>query len=152
MSCLNMLSNEQQQVLYGGPTMGPRISFSSDFTHDSKHENSYREPPVSSDFEFSISGNSMISADEVFFKGKLLPLKESCGKITTLKDELLLEDEDEEGDVFSIIPKSYGRWKERLGLRRGQNHINNIGSNKGGEEILNLSPFSLQDKKGVVRS
>ncbi|KAK7400810.1 hypothetical protein VNO78_12117 [Psophocarpus tetragonolobus] len=100
-------------------TMDPRISFSYDFVVSQqaiKHENTYREDPVSSDFEFSVKNNSMISADEVFFQGMLLPLKsDQCSKKVTLRDELLVNDDYEE----PRLPKSSSRWKERLGLRRG---------------------------------
>ncbi|XP_047326696.1 uncharacterized protein LOC124930391 [Impatiens glandulifera] len=109
--------------------MAPRISFSADFINvPIKNEGGYREPPVSSDFEFSVSGYSMISADEVFCKGKLMPLKEeSCSKMSTstLRDELLVNDDDDEQnqDVLpKIIPRrnGVGGWRERLlGLKRG---------------------------------
>ncbi|CAI9769931.1 unnamed protein product [Fraxinus pennsylvanica] len=115
MACLNLVKNEQQQGLYN-----PRISFSSDFADPQpvmKQENSYREAPVSSDFEFSISNNTMISADELFFKGNLLPLKENCTKTTTLRDELLVDDDDYK-NVSPRLPKGTSLWKERLGLKR----------------------------------
>ncbi|XP_022640140.1 uncharacterized protein LOC106768081 [Vigna radiata var. radiata] len=100
--------------------MDPRISFSYDFVVSQqaiKHENIYTEDPVSSDFEFSVKNNSMISADEAFFQGMLLPLKSSdCSKKVTLRDELLANDDYEE--ELARIPKSSSRWKERLGLRR----------------------------------
>jgi len=99
--------------------MDPRISFSYDFVVSQqaiKHENIYREDPVSSDFEFSVKNNSMISADEVFFQGMLLPLKSDCSKKVTLRDELLANDDYEE--ELPRLPKSSSRWKERLGLRR----------------------------------
>ncbi|KAK2991509.1 hypothetical protein RJ640_016544 [Escallonia rubra] len=99
--------------------MGPRISFSNDFADTKqviKHESSYREAPVSSsDFEFSVSGFTPIAADELFSKGKLLPLKENCTKLT-LRDELLNDDEYE--DVLPRLPKNSGWWKEKLGLKR----------------------------------
>lgn len=125
MACLNMLSNEQQAGVCAA--MGPRISFSNDFA-DCQHpmmrqqDYSYKEAPVSSDnFEFSVSGYSMISADEVFCKGKLMPLKDrSCGKTTTLRDELLQANNDDDyGDLFPCrMPKGMSRWRERLGLKR----------------------------------
>ncbi|WVZ25966.1 hypothetical protein V8G54_004510 [Vigna mungo] len=100
--------------------MDPRISFSYDFVVSQqaiKHENIYTEDPVSSDFEFSVKNNSMISADEAFFQGMLLPLKSSdCSKKVTLRDELLANDDSEE--ELPRLPKSSSRWKERLGLRR----------------------------------
>ncbi|KAA8545883.1 hypothetical protein F0562_020666 [Nyssa sinensis] len=116
MACLNMFNNEQQGVC--NSNMGPRISFSNDFANTQQgimQESSYREAPVSSDFEFSVSGHSMNSADELFSKGKLLPLKENCSKMT-LRDELLVDDDDE--DALPRLPKASGWWKERLGLRR----------------------------------
>ena len=101
--------------------MDPRISFSNDFADAQlavKHENIYREAPVSSDFEFSVKNYSMISADEVFYQGMLLPLKSDCSKKMTLRDELLVNDDFEEA-LPPRLPKSSSRWKERLGLRRG---------------------------------
>ncbi|CAK8577509.1 unnamed protein product [Lathyrus sativus] len=96
--------------------MDPRISFSNDFVVSQqqavKHENIYREAPVSSDFEFSVKKYSMISADQVFFKGMLLPGNE-CSKKVTLRDELLNDDDSPKWS------KSLSRWKERLGLKRG---------------------------------
>ncbi|KAJ8572357.1 hypothetical protein K7X08_008868 [Anisodus acutangulus] len=98
--------------------MGPRISFSNDFadSHNTlRHEHGYKEAPVSSDFEFSVSGYKMIPADEVFFKGSFLPLRENSTKATTLKDELLADDDDYE-DIFPTIGKE--SWKERFGFKR----------------------------------
>ncbi|CAA2934612.1 Hypothetical predicted protein [Olea europaea subsp. europaea] len=117
MACLNLVKNEQQQGLYN-----PRISFSNDFADPQpvmKQGNSYREAPVSSDFEFSISNNTMISADELFSKGKLLPLKENCTKTTTLRDELLVGDDDDDYENASPrLAKGTSLWRERLGLKR----------------------------------
>ncbi|KAL5054039.1 hypothetical protein RYX36_034721 [Vicia faba] len=96
--------------------MDPRISFSNDFVVSQqqaiKHENIYREAPVSSNFEFSVKKHSMITADQVFFKGMLLPGNE-CSKKVTLRDELLNDDDSPKWS------KSLSRWKERLGLKRG---------------------------------
>ncbi|KAL0384202.1 UNVERIFIED_CONTAM: hypothetical protein Sradi_2814500 [Sesamum radiatum] len=120
MACLNVFNNEQHQGLYN--TMSPRISFSNDFAdplQPIKLENSYREAPVSSDFEFSVPNYTMISADELFFKGKMLPLRENCTKTTTLRDELLAGGDDYE-DVSPRLAKGANRWKERFGLRRSQ--------------------------------
>ncbi|KAK4377243.1 hypothetical protein RND71_003539 [Anisodus tanguticus] len=64
-------------------------------------------------------GYSMISADDLFCKGKLLPLRDNCTKTTTLKDELLVVDDDY-NDIF--IPRMgkglMKSWMERLGLNR----------------------------------
>ncbi|XP_022749168.1 uncharacterized protein LOC111298706 [Durio zibethinus] len=119
-----MFNNEHQQ----GLLMDPRISFSNDFAADPhqgiKHESNYREAPVSSDFEFSVKNFAMIPADEIFFKGMLLPLKDNNGteqgRKLTLRDTLLVDDDDDDDFEGShpTLPKGSGRWKERLGLKR----------------------------------
>ncbi|XP_058772797.1 uncharacterized protein LOC131646867 [Vicia villosa] len=113
--------------------MSPRISFSNDFVdlqqaikqeRGSKSNNSQQQP-VSSDFEFSVTNYSMMSADELFSKGRLLPYKDSKmqrGATTTLKQELLHNDDEYDG--FSLRPPK-GRWKGLLGLRKSH-----IGSKK----------------------
>ncbi|KAJ6385744.1 hypothetical protein OIU77_028841 [Salix suchowensis] len=86
-----------------------------------KYESSsYREAPVSTDFEFSVKNYSMIPADEIFFKGTMLPSKDNCINVNhlrkmTLRDELLVDDKY---DAFPA-PKISGWWKEKLGLKRG---------------------------------
>lgn len=113
--------------------MDPRVSFSIDFVDvqqamKMKREATYREAPVSSDFEFCVKNNAMISADEVFSQGKLVLHNNNKSKkltttsTTTLRDELLVSD-DLYDDVLPRVPKSLSRWKERLGLRKN-------GSNK----------------------
>ncbi|CAH1421086.1 unnamed protein product [Lactuca virosa] len=130
------------------PPISPRISFSHDFA-ESLHSRpqilkSTRDysAPVSSDFEFSVSNNSMMPADELFFKGRLLPFKDSAagsgiGQKTTLRDELLAgEDEDCNGggggggsSLFRPPKASSGtRWKGFLGLRKS--HIGSKRSDK----------------------
>ncbi|KAF9603879.1 hypothetical protein IFM89_038137 [Coptis chinensis] len=96
--------------------MSPRISFSNDFIDTQqtiKHEhNSSREVPVASEhFEFSVNRYTMMPADELFFKGALLPFKK-----TTLRDELLVD--HEEDDVSVRPPKVPTKWKEFLGLKK----------------------------------
>lgn len=85
----------------------------------------YRDAPVSSDFEFSVTNYSMMSADELFSQGRLLPLKESSNnqfQKTTLRDELMVEDDRD----FSLRPpKSSTKWKGFLGLKKSH-----IGSRK----------------------
>ncbi|KAL3515270.1 hypothetical protein ACH5RR_022172 [Cinchona calisaya] len=129
MACLNMFNNDQQGL---HATMGPRISFSNDFAdtqQPNKHDHSYREAPVSSDFEFTVSGNNMISADEVFFKGKILPSK------STIRDELLVE--DDYMDVSLRQTKGMSRWKERLGLKRSNtHHLRRKSADKNVSEVL----------------
>ncbi|KAK7307620.1 hypothetical protein VNO77_40850 [Canavalia gladiata] len=122
--------------------MSPRISFSNDFVdvqQAMKHQEqrgSRSDPALSSDFEFSVSNYSMMSADELFFKGRLLPYKDNCNNnnnnnqmqraTTTLKEELLIND-DHEYEDFSLRPPkgSSTRWKGLLGLRKSH-----IGSKK----------------------
>ena len=120
--------------------MDPRISFSNDFVdtqYASKYESNYREAPVSADFEFSIKNKSMIPADEIFFQGTLLPLKENCTttqmRKMTLRDELLVDDD---GLDQHVLPrestKSSGWWKERLGLKRSHNSSKKVDRNHHG--------------------
>lgn len=121
MACLNMFNNEQPGFC---SAMGPRISFSNDFA-DTKQAlkqeiNSYAEAPVSSDFEFSVPTYTMNPADELFFKGKLVPLKE---KVMTLRDELLVDDDEyEDNNLFPRLSKNSGWWKlDKLGgMKRNQ--------------------------------
>lgn len=123
MACLNMYNNDQQGYC---SVMGPRISFSNDFV-DAKQVtpkiNCYTEAPVSSDFEFSLPANPVNLTDEVSFKGQLSPSKENCNSIpktVTLRDELLVEDDDEE---FPRLSKNLGWWRiDKLGLKRNHNH------------------------------
>ncbi|KAJ6368541.1 hypothetical protein OIU78_001013 [Salix suchowensis] len=123
MACLNMFNSEQQSFYTS--SIHPRISFSSDFGDAQqaiKYESSYREAPVSTDFEFSVKNYSMIPADEIFFKGTMLPLKDNCTsnnqqRKMTLRDELLVDDEVKD-DGFPT-PKSSGWWKEKLRLKKG---------------------------------
>ncbi|CAM8944438.1 unnamed protein product [Rhodiola kirilowii] len=108
--------------------MSPRISFSNDFVESQQLRNSTREQiqapqPVSSDFEFSVASDSMMSADDLFCKGKLLPFKQSQLQraATTLRDELLHDDEDEHGILaaYSRPPKgSSTKWKGIWGLNK----------------------------------
>ncbi|KAK1256949.1 hypothetical protein QJS04_geneDACA017228 [Acorus gramineus] len=107
------------------PPMSPRISFSNDFGDGHQPIKIERRPSTlseaSTDFEFTVSGggnnNNMIAgADELFFKGRLLPNY----KVTTLRDELLCEEEEEvEEEKAMKPPKGSKRWRELLGLRRG---------------------------------
>ncbi|XP_075515636.1 uncharacterized protein LOC142550293 [Primulina tabacum] len=147
MACLEMYNQNPDQHHKGmsnPPPMSPRISFSNDFLESSSHSQShlrlgqshmrpaaaYRDAPVSSDFEFSVSNHSMMSADELFFKGRLLPFKENCGggnKTTTLRDEIQIEENDED---FSLRPpKNPTRWKGFLGLKKSH-----VGSKKSSDK------------------
>ena len=59
----------------------------------------------------------MIAADELFFKGRLLPLKEQSARRNTLKEELKNGGErDDTGLTFSPATTS-SRLPSRMGLR-----------------------------------
>ncbi|RWR90062.1 putative membrane-associated kinase regulator 1 -like protein [Cinnamomum micranthum f. kanehirae] len=121
MAWLDMFNPDNHQSLCG--QMSPRISFSNDFVdpdHMIKHERATSSAPISSDFEFSRTDYTMITAEEIFFKGRLLPLKENCTtqlQKMTLRDELLHRDGWED-DVSQRPPKAPTRWKELLGLKK----------------------------------
>ncbi|CAM8941617.1 unnamed protein product [Rhodiola kirilowii] len=115
--------------------MGPRISFSNDFADSQqavKIQNNYKEAPVSADFEFSVSNfntfsslNNNSAADEIFFMGKLLPLKE---RKMTLRDELLASDED----LIPQIPKGMTWWKDRFSMMRRSGNDQKKGERRDG--------------------
>ncbi|KAI4314960.1 hypothetical protein L6164_027815 [Bauhinia variegata] len=129
MACLVMYNSEHKS--HHCAPMSPRISFSSDFVDAQQviqQARSSRDAPVSSDFEFSVSNYSMMSADELFFKGRLLPFKDNCNNqiqrtTTTLREELLVNDEYQ--DFSQRPPKGSTKWKGFLGLRKSH-----IGSKK----------------------
>ncbi|KAM0975699.1 hypothetical protein FF1_018736 [Malus domestica] len=134
-ACLDMYNPSEHKFAppLPPPPMSPRISFSNDFAdaihHEIRREVAAAPPAVSSDFEFSVSNYSMMSADELFFKGRLLPFKDGCSSqtrrsTTTLRDELL-HGEDHDDDVSSSRPpkgSSSTRWKGLLG-RKSRSHI-----------------------------
>ncbi|CAD5181231.1 unnamed protein product [Musa acuminata subsp. malaccensis] len=118
MACINMVNSEHQGlrgVPAVPPPIGPRISFSSDFVVEPPAARN-PGPPPDPNFEFAVGGDSMIDADKLFFKGRLLPLKEShqCGpqRMTTLREELRASEEWERPLRGSI------KWKELLGLKK----------------------------------
>lgn len=132
MACIDTYNSDQPQ--YKGVPMSPRISFSNDFVDPnySTKQDATRGPrseaaaAASADFEFfsqssssSVVSFSMMSADELFFKGRLLPLKDAIFPKMTLRDELLMnEDEDDDG-VFVKPPKgASARWRGILGLKK----------------------------------
>ncbi|KAI0494835.1 hypothetical protein KFK09_024980 [Dendrobium nobile] len=109
-SCINTLKD--RPAMYGAPLpASPRISFSNDLAADGA-----RPPPrdiVTPDptFEFTVGGRPMIAADELFFKGRMLPLSSGqLARVTTLREELRAEGAPQ--------PKGLVRWKEFLGLKR----------------------------------
>ncbi|KAL0833521.1 hypothetical protein Bca101_085410 [Brassica carinata] len=93
MECSNMKQHHQY-----GAYAEPRISFSSGFAATKNDMVKYKEAPVSSDdFEFGVNNFSMITADEIFFDGMILPLKEEVNttkRMSTLREELSEEDSD----------------------------------------------------------
>ncbi|XP_014520526.1 uncharacterized protein LOC106777460 isoform X1 [Vigna radiata var. radiata] len=151
MACLDMYNNSEHKRdanhhhhhhhhHHQCAPMSPRISFSNDFVDVQQAMKQQEQrgsrsdaPAVSSDFEFSVTNYSMMSADELFFKGRLLSYKDNCNNhmmqqraTTTLKEELLTND-DEYDQGFSLRPPkaSSTRWKGLLGLRK-----THIGSKK----------------------
>lgn len=156
MACLDMYNNSPPPPHPQPPTpmtMSPRISFSNDFaeSHNNSHHsllNSWsREAPASTDFEFSVTNYNMMSADELFSKGRLLPFKDNNNGSSsntqmqrTLRDELLVDEDDNGGIGFSLKPpkasssSSSNRWKGFLGLRKSH-----IGSKKP-EKTFAFSP------------
>ncbi|ESQ47979.1 hypothetical protein EUTSA_v10022052mg [Eutrema salsugineum] len=129
-----MAKNVEQASLYPS-FVDARISFSNDFA-DSDHSSNqlqqtvsrvvqdqmkYKEAPVSSDFKFNVENYGFISAaDEIFFGGVLLPMEKTQRKVTTLREELSVQDSDR-----TISKGSRNWWK--LGLNKSKKiHSNNI--------------------------
>lgn len=131
MACLDMYNSEHKGHC---PPMSPRISFSNDLVDSQqiiKQERSSREAPVSTDFEFSVSNYSMMSADELFFKGRLLPFKDNGSNQMqrTIRDELLAD--DDENEVSPRPPKGSTRWKGLLGLKRSHAGSRKVDKSEG---------------------
>ncbi|KAF4401895.1 hypothetical protein CsatB_024345 [Cannabis sativa] len=166
MACLEMYNSDHKahhhhHLLHHHnypPPVSPRISFSNDFADSHQLINQHHlrpTPPPSSDFEFSVTDHSMMSgADELFFKGRLLPFKQTTPSsshrpTTTLRDELLAGDEDR--DVTLRPSKgSTGstRWKSFLGLKKAHNGPNSkkhSEASSSSASLSNLSKTSSQD-------
>lgn len=171
MACLEMYSKEPNPNNGGVAThfaapMSPRISFSNDFVESAAQKavkpvlelTQIKDASSSSDFEFSVTGYSMITAaDELFFKGQILPFKDLCrrrhgkrGAATTLREELLIgkeEEEDDHDDSMELRPpkgSTASRWKGLMGLRKAH-----IGSkNAGVSESAHHSAATQVDKRG----
>ncbi|KAG2327260.1 hypothetical protein Bca4012_036262 [Brassica carinata] len=152
MACFEMYNSNG-----GGGGASPRISFSNDFVEIrpettktqrssplSKQEGS--SSSASENFEFSVSNYTMMPADELFSKGKLLPYKETNQVQRTLREELLVDEEEEESprdatNIFSLKPpvfsssssSSKGRWKGLLGLKRAH-----VGSKNNEERYVHM--------------
>lgn len=147
MALLDMYNSEHNKGHHCAP-MSPRISFSNDFVdiqQASKQERSFRDAPASSDFEFSVTNYSMMSADELFFKGRLLPFKDNYNnqmqRTTTLRDELLVGDDDD--DVSRRPPKGPTRWKGLLGLKKP--HIGSKKADKGESSVERMVDSKRSD-------
>ena len=106
----------------------PRMSFSSDFALEPPPPPPTRSPPTGGadvDFEFSAPAGSsrsrpMMDADQLFSKGRILPLREAAPRppTTTLRDELLLRAPDAADRGGGARRGPAARWKELLGLKR----------------------------------
>ncbi|XP_050206509.1 uncharacterized protein LOC126656081 [Mercurialis annua] len=135
MACLvTMYNNSDHSKGQYCPPISPRISFSNDFADSQQiiKQETRASPSSSADFEFnSVTSYSMMSADELFCKGKFVPFKENGNKMqrtTTIRDELLVDDDDykNNGSISLKPPKgSSTRWKGLLGFKRSH-----IGSKK----------------------
>ncbi|KMS95977.1 hypothetical protein BVRB_003380 [Beta vulgaris subsp. vulgaris] len=157
MACLEMYNNNH----HAHPLpMSPRISFSNDFaethSHNSQHllntttKTAAQTQPASSDFEFSVTNHNMLSsADELFSKGRLLPFKNNNNGNTqmqrTLRDELLVNDDE---TAFSLKPpkgSSSNRWKGFLGLRKSHIGPKKPEKNVASFDSARMFSFSLED-------
>ncbi|KAL0718541.1 hypothetical protein Bca4012_067863 [Brassica carinata] len=146
MACLEMYN------FNGGGDMSPRISFSNDFVETRPEiTKTPRSSPLSKpegsssatdNFEFSVSDYTMMPADELFSKGKFFPFKETNQIQRTLREELLVEDEEESPrdatNIFALKPpifssSSKGRWKGLLGLKR-----THVGSKNNEEPFVHM--------------
>ncbi|CAN6217934.1 unnamed protein product [Urochloa humidicola] len=127
MACVNMYNPEHHQHQAAPPFMAPRMSFSSDFAVEPPPPAAARgggaAAPVDPDFEFSVGSHPMMAADQLFSKGRLLPLREaphgvggasgSGGRPVTLRDELRADER------HGRVPRAPNiRWKELLGLKK----------------------------------
>ncbi|KAL8487608.1 hypothetical protein ACS0TY_023620 [Phlomoides rotata] len=81
-----------------------------------------------------------ISADELFFNGKMIP---SNTKKTTLGDVLLVGDD---GILSSKMGKGTSWWKQRLGLKRSQGVV----PMKGERNIGGLEKIDEMKTSGMV--
>ncbi|KAL6846274.1 hypothetical protein ACP4OV_023722 [Aristida adscensionis] len=127
MARANMYNPEHHQSPSPSPSpqsfMAPRMSFSSDFAVELPPPAAARGgAPGDPDFEFSVGSHPMMAADQLFSKGRLLPLREAphggggaggSGRPPTLRDELRADDR------HGRTPRAPNiRWKELLGLKK----------------------------------
>ncbi|EER96862.1 uncharacterized protein LOC8083224 [Sorghum bicolor] len=122
MACVNMYNPEHHQHQSAPSFMAPRMSFSSDFAVEPPPPAAARggaAAPGDADFEFSVGSHPMMAADQLFSKGRLLPLREAphqagaSGRPVTLRDELRADER------HGRVPRAPNiRWKELLGLKK----------------------------------
>ncbi|KAL6661648.1 hypothetical protein ACP70R_001032 [Stipagrostis hirtigluma subsp. patula] len=115
-----MYKPEQQQPPPQQLMAPPRMSFSSDFALEPPPPPASRASAADADFEFSpVGSRPMMAADQLFSKGRILPLREAAaagggGRPVTLRDELRTHDGNGDRSGGRRAP----RWKELLGLRK----------------------------------
>lgn len=140
MACINMYNPDGGAAFGGGqpPVLSPRISFSNDFAVE-------QTPPVQNramslrcqeedlDFEFSVGSHPMMAADQLFSKGRILPLKDGfAGRPpTTLRDD-------------RASAKGSSRWKEMLGLRKAL-CVGGGGATKKSDKVVVLDAEMVTD-------
>ncbi|XP_062194423.1 uncharacterized protein LOC133897646 [Phragmites australis] len=119
MACVNNMYNPEHHQHQS--FMAPRMSFSSDFAVEPPPPAATRGgAPGDADFEFSVGSHPMMDADQLFSKGRLLPLREAphghgagSGRPVTLREELRAD------DCHGRAPRAPNiRWKELLGLKK----------------------------------
>ncbi|KAG8057009.1 hypothetical protein GUJ93_ZPchr0002g26748 [Zizania palustris] len=125
MACVDMYNPEHHHH-QSSSFMAPRISFSSDFALEPPPPPQpgalSARAPGDADFEFSVGSHPMMAADQLFSKGRLLPLREAPhgsgadgggGRPMTLRDELRADTR------HGRVPRAPNiRWKELLGLKK----------------------------------
>ncbi|PKA63201.1 hypothetical protein AXF42_Ash020574 [Apostasia shenzhenica] len=147
MACINMLK-DHPSLCGAPPPMSPRISFSNDFAVEPPPPRKVVVPP-NQDFEFAVGGRPMIAADELFFKGRMLPLLDchsqpSLSRTNTLREELLVS-ADQPNDW--VRPRAI-RWKEFLGLRRTQCRSPAARKNDKVDSFLSVAGAALEPPVG----
>jgi hypothetical protein len=156
MACINIYNPDGAAGFGGGPqqpvaALGPRISFSSDFAVEPPPKNramSLRCQEEDVNFEFSVGSHPMMAADQLFSKGRILPLKDggAARPPTTLRDELRGGDDDEGGSA-----KASSRWKEMLGLRKAL-CVGGLGaakkSDKGADMVTDTTAAASSNQVG----
>jgi hypothetical protein len=123
-----MYNPEQQPA---PPLTAARMSFSSDFALEPPPPAAASGPARSgdADFEFSpVGSRPMMAADQLFSKGRILPLREARGPPVTLRDGLVRT----APDAGRRVP----RWRELLGLnKRSSSHRQNKGAPAGDAHV-----------------